>query len=138
MKLIITLTAILPAMAMAQPVEDCSVTRTVISSTTPTPYPTPTPQLQPFTIIAFRSASPIHYGIINASGRALWIGKETGTYCPSNGPCSSVTTNTTAFFPNASAMYAMVPGGQQVYVESNGAFGYTRKYIFFPYTNRRV
>ena len=40
---------------------------------------TPSPVL---TLIAARSASPIHYQPVNANGRAFWIGKHTASYCP--------------------------------------------------------
>lgn len=36
-----------------------------------------------FSIIAARSASPVHLQSVVANGRGFWIGKETATYCPS-------------------------------------------------------
>ncbi|KAL9037851.1 MAG: hypothetical protein Q9214_005518, partial [Letrouitia sp. 1 TL-2023] len=35
-----------------------------------------------FGLIALRSASPIHFGSIDASGYAFYIGKKTVSYCP--------------------------------------------------------
>ena len=37
-----------------------------------------------FSLLSIRSASPIHYGEIVARGESLWIGKKTGSFCPSN------------------------------------------------------
>ena len=34
------------------------------------------------TLIAARSASPIHFQPFNANGRAFWLGKHTASYCP--------------------------------------------------------
>lgn len=36
----------------------------------------------PFGLMALRSASPIHFGTINANGEAFWIGKSTLAFCP--------------------------------------------------------
>ena len=40
---------------------------------------TPSPIL---TLIAARSASPIHFQPVNANGRAFWLGKPSASYCP--------------------------------------------------------
>lgn len=41
-----------------------------------------------FTIIAARSASPVHLQSVVANGQGFWIGKETATYCPPQvSPC---------------------------------------------------
>ncbi|KAK4626748.1 hypothetical protein CLAFUW4_05116 [Fulvia fulva] len=76
--------------------------------------------------LALRSASPIHFGSINANSGALYIGKNTTTYCPedsvagSTGACTSANTNQTIFsYLNGQgtlSLSTMVPGGQQVYV----------------------
>lgn len=42
----------------------------------------------PISLIAARSASPIHLAPINAAGQAFWIGKKTSSYCPLNLPTS--------------------------------------------------
>ena len=94
------------------------------------PAPQPTPALTPFTLMALRSASPIHFGTIAASGLQFWIGKPTATYCPTSSsgaiPCDALNANVTAFFPQGNALYAEVPGGQQVYAAADGALGYTQ------------
>ena len=107
-----------------------SPTPTPTSTPTSTPTPTPAPALPPFTLMALRSASPIHFSPIAASGLQLWIGKNTSTYCPTSAsgaiPCASLDANVTAFFPPGDGLYAEVPGGQQVYAAADGALGYTQ------------
>ena len=75
--------------------------------------------------MALRSASPIHFGQINANSGAFYIGKNTTTYCPEDSPatcetCKTVNTNQTIFsYLNGQGRLALdtiVPGGQQVYV----------------------
>lgn len=36
----------------------------------------------PFTVMAIRSASPIHYMQMNAAGQKFWLGGQTSSYCP--------------------------------------------------------
>lgn len=75
-----------------------------------------------FAGMSLRSASPIHFGQINANGQAFWIGKPTTTYCPdeSVSTCDSTNKNTTIFtYLNGQktlGLSTVVPGGQQVYV----------------------
>lgn len=41
-----------------------------------------------FSIIAARSASPVHLQSVVANGQGFWIGKQTATYCPPQvSPC---------------------------------------------------
>lgn len=56
-----------------------------------------------FGVIAARSASPVHLQSVNANGLALWIGKETATYCP--------LTNTTECPPGDETVFAVGGGG---------------------------
>ena len=55
----------------------------VLASTNPLPLSPRQSTLNPFTLIAGRSGSPIHLSSINANGESFWIGKNTTTYCPS-------------------------------------------------------
>jgi hypothetical protein len=96
--------------------------------------PVATPANSPITLMSVRSASPIQYGQINASGQGFWIGKNTATYCPSGVSgldCSTVNNSTTVVETGAvntasgASLYDEVPGGQQLYVAKNGAVGYT-------------
>jgi len=107
----IKLTALLSVLALvaATPAPEADT-----ASTGPTPY----------TFLALRSASPIHFGSINASGGKIWIGKETSSYCPVD-TCPSG--KVTAFLVNdTAAMDVVVPGGQQVYIDPTGALSFTQ------------
>lgn len=43
-----------------------------------------TPEVNPpFSVMAIRSASPIHYMQMNAAGQKFWLGGKTSSYCPS-------------------------------------------------------
>lgn len=110
---------LLPALALAAPIADLEPRRSSGF----------------FSLMSVRSASPIHFATINASGRAFWIGKPTSTYCPSGISgldCSKINNNVTALATgdvgkaSGAGMDTIVPGGQQVYVETNGALGYTQ------------
>jgi hypothetical protein len=85
-----------------------------------------------FTMLAARSASPIHLQSIQASGGQFFIGKDTAVSCPSANGCGIYTTNTTALTctptdgtSSRCAMHVVVPGGQEVFVRNNGSLGYT-------------
>ncbi|KAK4496795.1 hypothetical protein PRZ48_012779 [Zasmidium cellare] len=77
-----------------------------------------------FSGMALRSASPIHFGSINANSQAFYIGKNTTTYCPTDSAastaCDTANTNQTIFaYLNGAGKLSLdtiVPGGQQVYV----------------------
>lgn len=58
-----------------------------------------------FTVMALRSASPIHFLPMTASGNAFWLGGQTSTYCPDNIP-SCPPGNVTAFVGDTT--YGMV------------------------------
>lgn len=74
--------------------------------------------------MALRSASPIHFGSINANGGSFYIGRNTSTYCPEDSAasdaCATANTNQTIFnYLNGQGTLSLdtiVPGGQQVYV----------------------
>ncbi|KAK6334208.1 hypothetical protein TWF696_002709 [Orbilia brochopaga] len=88
------------------------------------------PPASAYSFLALRSASPIHFGSLEASGLKIWIGKETSSYCP-NPPEQCPPGNTTAFLISkdssyTAAMDVAVPGGQQVYVDPSGALSYTQ------------
>lgn len=54
----------------------------LFASTNPLPLESRQSTLNPFTLIAGRSGSPIHLSSINANGESFWIGKNTASYCP--------------------------------------------------------
>lgn len=79
-----------------------------------------------FYLMALRSASPIHFGAINANASGLWIGKESADYCPDiDGLRNSCPNSTSAIFGisqdgvqsnTTGNLYldVIVPGGQQM------------------------
>jgi hypothetical protein len=85
---------------------------------------------QYFGLTAARSASPIHYQTLTASGQSIWLNKATSAYCPENieelGGCPSGDFTTFAGGESTLAMGVVVPGGQEVYIEpETGAVKYT-------------
>ncbi|PNS20841.1 50S ribosomal protein L4 [Sphaceloma murrayae] len=94
----------------------------------PTPQDTTTTAPQPFFGLAIRSASPIQYAGVNASGLALWLNKPTATYCPSvpEVPCPSNPSTLFVGGQNTLGLDVSVPGGQQVYVAADGRAKYTQ------------
>ena len=90
-----------------------------------------TPAGKAFTLLAVRSASPIHFMPVQANDGQFWIGKDTTASCPSADGCGIYTTNTTVVDcavangnSTTCAMNAVVYGGQTVFVQSNGTLGY--------------
>lgn len=75
-----------------------------------------------FSLLAVRSASPIHYGTINANESGIWIGKDAGSYCPPSFAEQNITcpNNGRTVFSGPSvangslSLGVSVPGGQQV------------------------
>ncbi|KAI4153257.1 MAG: hypothetical protein LQ341_000561 [Variospora aurantia] len=80
-----------------------------------------------FVIIAARSASPVQLQPVNANGNAFWVGKETTSYCPLTDQTRCPRGKSTIFAAGGggASMNVVVPGGQQVYVASNGALRFT-------------
>ena len=88
-------------------------------------------QAQYFGLTSARSASPIHYQPINAAGLRLWIGANSAHYCPSSvqkqGGCPNTHFTNFAGGHGGLSMGAVVPGGQQVYIDPVcGAVSYTQ------------
>ncbi|KAM0714239.1 hypothetical protein Q7P37_010026 [Cladosporium fusiforme] len=81
-----------------------------------------------FGLISVRSASPIHYQSVSASGQSLWLNKPTASYCPENvDECPAGNTTTFAGGDGSLSMGVVVPGGQQVYIEADtGRVKYTQ------------
>ena len=73
-----------------------------------------------FGLMALRSATPIHFGTVNANGGELWIGKGPSTYCPGQQGlnCSGVTTSQTTYSLSNGilSLGVQVTGGQLMYV----------------------
>ncbi|KAF3920663.1 hypothetical protein ABW21_db0206877 [Orbilia brochopaga] len=95
------------------------------------PATTPQPVVKPWNFLALRSASPIHFGSLEASGLGIWIGKPTASYCPVDPKYCPPVSNTTSILVTenaygAASMDVIVPGGQQVYIAPSGALSYTQ------------
>ncbi|MCJ1269128.1 hypothetical protein MMC22_009017 [Lobaria immixta] len=95
--------------------------------------PAPAASSGPIGLIAIHSASPIHLSSVNAAGQNFYIGKDTSSYCPLTPPLSCPPGKSTVIsvfedqaHPGTAAMDVFVPGGQQIYIRSNGALGYTQ------------
>ena len=77
-------------------------------------------QAQYFSVIASRSASPIHFLTMNARGQRIYLGGETASYCPDVAAQQNACppgNYTNFYYPSASGamlMGANVPGGQYV------------------------
>ncbi|EME42211.1 hypothetical protein DOTSEDRAFT_95543, partial [Dothistroma septosporum NZE10] len=82
-----------------------------------------------FYLLALRSASPIHFGTIDANASGLWIGKESADFCPNLPGLRNSCPNSTATVFGISQdglqsnttgnlyLEVIVPGGQQIYIE---------------------
>ena len=115
-----------------------------LASTNPLPLESRQSTLNPFSLIASRSGSPIHLSAINANSESFWIGKSTTSYCPADvvpdcpagiytellagdggASMASVPPASPAKPSNQSPQYTEVPGGQAVYVLPSGALTFT-------------
>ncbi|KKY15556.1 putativebinding protein [Phaeomoniella chlamydospora] len=109
--------AVLPLLAAAIPTPSST-------KSSNTAYTTATASATPFTVMALRSASPIHFLQMNAANTSFWLGGATRSYCPidaSQCPPGNVTV-----FDGPNALSIEVPGGQQIYVAPSGALGFTQ------------
>lgn len=100
----------------------------ILASSNPLPLsPRQTTILNPFSLIAGRSGSPIHLSAINANGESFWIGKNTASYCPTEevSDCPAGIYTELLAGDGGASMYAEVPGGQTVYVLPTGALSFT-------------
>ncbi|CAG8327267.1 unnamed protein product [Penicillium salamii] len=94
----------------------------LLAAAAPASEPTSNPN---FGVMAVRSASPIHYLQMNAAGQKFYLGGETASYCPDQVP-QCPPGKETIFTPGGSSLDVNVPGGQQVYVDPNGALSFTQ------------
>ncbi|EPS37565.1 hypothetical protein H072_8746 [Dactylellina haptotyla CBS 200.50] len=87
-----------------------------------------------FGFLALRSASPIHFSSLNANGGKIWLGKPTSTYCPVAKNLCPKGKDTSFWINNqywTASMNAIVPGGQQLYIDPTGALSYTQAHSAF-------
>lgn len=62
----------------------------------------------PFSVMATRSGSPIHFLSLNAAGQKFWLGGETASYCPSQVTDCPPGTQT-VFAPGGSSLVSDTP-----------------------------
>lgn len=84
-----------------------------------------------FTMMSLRSASPIHFGRVDASGGKFYIGlSKPSSYCPTPpvpaSSCPPGNSTVISFGSTGTAgLKVIVPGGQQVYVAPDNSLSYT-------------
>ncbi|KAF3916698.1 hypothetical protein ABW20_dc0106013 [Dactylellina cionopaga] len=82
-----------------------------------------------FGFLALHSASPIHFGSINANAGRFWIGRQTITTCPVERyrcPKGKDTSFAINKMYGMATLNTIVPGGQQLYVDPSGALSFTQ------------
>lgn len=79
-----------------------------------------------FTLTASLPASPLDGLPVNAAGEAFSLGGSPSFYCPTSVSSACPNTTETIFAAELTALDVEVPGGQQVYVQANGALGFTQ------------
>ncbi|RYP09193.1 hypothetical protein DL764_001464 [Monosporascus ibericus] len=85
-----------------------------------------------FTIAAFAPNSEVDGALLNAMRQSFYIGTSgPATFCPSSTVPSCPDVEGTLVTGGFTAMAAMVPGGQQVYVSPNGQVKYTVAHTAF-------
>lgn len=85
--------------------------------------------------VAIRSGSEIHFASVNGNGQKFWLYKDTDAYCPESTvgeeACESSNDDPQTIFHHAKnsttlSLDVSVPGGQQVYVTSEGELKFTQ------------
>ncbi|KAK3622136.1 hypothetical protein LTR56_022362 [Elasticomyces elasticus] len=95
-----------------------------------------TTQAQLYSLTAIRSGSPIHYLPVNAGNYSLFLGGKSAHYCPESvqevGGCPNTERTNFAGGEGGLSMGAVVPGGQNVYIEPTcGFIKYTQAHSGF-------
>ncbi|KAF2721495.1 carbohydrate-binding module family 52 protein [Polychaeton citri CBS 116435] len=89
-----------------------------------------------FTLTAISPKYPeIHNMPIQAAGLHFYVSKTPGTYCPTvaGDICTTFPNNETYIYPGGSALAVMVPGGQQAYTQTDGAWAFTQAHSISLY-----
>ncbi|KAI1311507.1 hypothetical protein F5Y03DRAFT_343339 [Xylaria venustula] len=90
----------------------------------------------PWTAGVWRYPAPYYYGDgINANNGFFWLGKEPTAYCPtSDVDCSAYPGTSTIFVGGNDTVSLLVGvgGGQQVYIDANGALAYAQPNATLP------
>lgn len=75
--------------------------------------------------VAIASGSDIQYDSVNANGTYFWLNRGTEVYTPSTATASDQKNTIFAGGNNTLSLDVSAPGGQQVYVDSDGLLRYT-------------
>ena len=78
----------------------------------------------PFQLTIFDTTSPLNGDVLNAAGGFFLGLSQPATYCPTNQGIVCPAGNET-LFAGLDALWVETPGGQQIYVEDDGAISYT-------------
>lgn len=77
----------------------------LLAAAAPAPAPAPAPAANPpFSVMAARSGSPIHYMQMNAAGQKFYLGGKTSSYCPSPTVEHCPPGNQTVFSPGGNSL----------------------------------
>ncbi|XHF98387.1 hypothetical protein AWENTII_001940 [Aspergillus wentii] len=101
-----------------------SVLLPLLATAAPAPTAESNEPSPPFGVMSSRSASPIHLLPMTASAQSFWLGGETASYCPLKTGCPPG--KETVFAPGGTGLNVEVPGGQQVYINPDGALSFTQ------------
>ena len=77
------------------------------------------------TLVALNPLAPFHDQAIQAAGLHFWIGGQPATYCPSSVPQTLCPPGNQTVLAG-SGLSVLVPGGQQMYIQDNGAWAFTQ------------
>lgn len=127
------------------------ITSIIVSNSTSTTSSAQSRPTLPFSAVAIRSGSPIHFLPINAAGQRFWLGGQPVTYCPKTaqdaGACPPGDTTAFGLCKMVSRIFTsqrcqrtahtdlqqdvLVPGGQEIFALPNGEIGYTKAHSGF-------
>ncbi|KAL1970219.1 hypothetical protein VTN77DRAFT_5379 [Rasamsonia byssochlamydoides] len=77
-----------------------------------------------FTVMALRSGSPIHFLPMQAAGERFYLGGQPATYCPTE--VTNCPPGNQTVLIRGVALDVEVPGGQQIYVNPEGALSFVQ------------
>lgn len=76
----------------------------LLAAAIPAPAPSAPASNPPFSVMAARSASPIHYLQLNAAGQKFYLGGKTSSYCPGTVVDHCPPGNETVFAPGGNSL----------------------------------
>jgi len=79
----------------------------------------------PVSLTAVRPGAPFNNAYIQAGGLHFYLNAEPSTYCPSSVPQEACATTDATIFAGSS-LAVIVPGGQALYIQNDGALAFTQ------------